>query len=160
MTNSIYYIDNNLFVNGMLPLTKRTPINIALLESVNIGMQYTNQNLCEYIFGSSYSYFDNTTTYSVGQRVNGGLQYQNSVYQFIGGTATTGNILASTISSQGISYSIGDTFVVQGGNPFAIGIINSVGASPSYAVTKYTLLTTGNGYLLGTYSTQKTLCLL
>ena len=80
MTNS-YYIDNNLFIQNMLPSYKNTPIHLAWLEDLNYDNNWINQNLNEYIFGSTYSIWTSSVTYSVGIRVNGGLTYNNYIYE-------------------------------------------------------------------------------
>lgn len=159
---SIYNINIPLLIQGLLPLNKRTEIHTAWLDAVNTGMVYSNGNLNEYIYGVTYSYYSPTATYSIGERVIGGVLYTNQVYECISSTfsSTIGQIVSSTISNAGYSYSVGDIFTVNGGIPVARGVVSTV-TNPtgltvditsvtSGIITGAIVNTSGTGYQVGT----------
>lgn len=148
MTSSIYQLPLTLFTESMIPVNKRTDFDIAYLTQVNSQMGWLNQNLNEYIYGSDYTYYSSTASYSYGDRVNGGLIYQNNVYEYIGPSAAGGAILSSNIAtfSRGGFYNVGDKFSVDGGSSLAIGMITSV-----YEATGLTIVITSvsSGIVIG-----------
>lgn len=103
---SIYNINTEAFIKGLLPIDKRTPIHIAWLNDLSSGFTYLNQNLNEYIYGVSYSYFSASATYSIGTRVIGGIQNNNFVYQSI-----TSSNHGNTVSNNNYWEQVNNNFI-------------------------------------------------
>jgi len=81
MANNIYKVDENYLVKSLLPPDKRQPIHTSWLEALNSQMQFINDKDVAYIYGSTYSSWTSSATYSLGARVFGGLTYNNNIFQ-------------------------------------------------------------------------------
>ena len=104
--NSIYNIDNSLLIKSLLPILMRTPAQIALMESFLTPFIRLNDNLNDYIYGSSYSYYSNSTTYNNGDIVNGGPSFSFATYESQINN-NIGNILSGTAWGIWNQYGIG-----------------------------------------------------
>lgn len=80
---SIYNIDQEMLIKTLLPVSKRTDVHIAWLKELLSQNQWLNDKNVEYIYGSTYSSYLTASTYNSGDRVNGGLYYNNAVYESI-----------------------------------------------------------------------------
>lgn len=144
-----YSINIKQVVTSTLPLDHRTPEFIAYLSDVNTGMQFLNGNILEFINGSSYSYYNAAATYSLGQRINGGLFYNGNVFQCIGPTTSNinGAVLTSSLSVAGHGYQPNDIFQISGGLLSAQGRVLTVSAPIGL---KINILTVSSGIILST----------
>lgn len=78
-----YSINQLDLIKQMLPVDKRTDILQSWLDALSDGSSFLNQNLSEYIYGSSYSSYDDGVVYNYGERVDGSLTNINYIYQSI-----------------------------------------------------------------------------
>ncbi len=81
MTQSAYQINTELLITSLLPVANRLPIYEALLESYDAPLQRLNDNMVDYITGSSYSVYSNSFTYSIGDRVLATASNLFSIYE-------------------------------------------------------------------------------
>lgn len=68
-------------VTSNLPLNKRTTIHKAWLNALTNPVQRLNDLLYYYDNGKTYSTYSTGTTYSLGDRISGGLKYNNTIYE-------------------------------------------------------------------------------
>ncbi len=96
-TQSIYNITDNFdkFTKALLPIDKRTLTHVHFLEALNSQNKWLNLNLNEYIYGVTYSVFTSSATYSLYQRVNGGIVNNHLIYESIA-TTHSGQPLTNT----------------------------------------------------------------
>lgn len=106
MTNSLYRVDYDFFVNSLLPITKRSDINTEWLKSLTYPNDWVNRNFYEYINGVTYSTWTASFTYSVGDRVIGGINYLNGVYE-----SKTASNYGNTVSNTTYWTKINDNFI-------------------------------------------------
>lgn len=75
------YIDQNLLIKYILPISKRTDDHVAWLDCLLDPMQRLNIIEDEYENGSSAMPYVNSFTYSMGDLVNGGASYSFSIFE-------------------------------------------------------------------------------
>jgi len=87
-SNSLYGLTYNFdtYTQALLPINKRQTKHVKWLEALNSQTKWLNQNLNEYIYGVSYSTWSASATYSLYQRVKGGIINSNFVYESIAST--------------------------------------------------------------------------
>lgn len=89
-----YSINTSNFINNLLPPQKRTIVQEAWLNALNHAADWLNRNFNEYIYGVTYSYYTASATYSMGNRVIGGLANNNYIYESI-----TNSNIGNTLSN-------------------------------------------------------------
>lgn len=154
-----YKVNQNNLLLATLPQTKQQPVIEAYMQALLTPMGFVNQNLNEFIYGVTYSYYSPTHSYLLGDRVIGDWYYDINVYQCIGTTwsASPGALLASTINNSGYGYFPGDYFSVNTTTrPQAIGqvltthapsgLFITINAVSSGVITVTTLFSGGSGY--------------
>ena len=77
---SYTYSYNNLVIDN-LPKNKQTTNHIKWLNIIVKPVQRLNDILNYFNTGSTFSSYTASATYSIGSRVNGGLTYNNAVYE-------------------------------------------------------------------------------
>lgn len=157
MANRKYIINQNDLLEGLLPQTKQQPIIEGYMQALLTPMTYLNNTvLNNYIYGSTYSYYSPTGSYTIGSIVNGGINYGNGVYELIA-TASGTSILTSSIYNPGYGYNVGDYFNINGGvGTLAIGKVLTthspsgfkidITSAPSGIIGSYSLNSGGSGY--------------
>ena len=63
-----------------LPTIKQTNLHLNWLDTLLEPVQRLNDIVNLYNNGSSYSFYNNLNTYQLGDRINGGLNYNNVIY--------------------------------------------------------------------------------
>lgn len=148
---------------ALLPIDMRTTDHIAWLKALNNGMVYTNNNMNEYLYGVTYSYYRATQSYSIGNRVIGGYNYGLNTYECISTTYSLGGVVSTYYSDAkafGKQYSVGDIITIGNAADSAIGVVKSLkstsgatidvlflGSGNSIGVS--VLNSTGNNYAVG-----------
>lgn len=81
MTNSIYKIDTETLIPSLLLVENRLPVYEHLIGSYDSPLQRLNDNMMDYIYGSSYSVYSSSFTYSLGDRVMATASNLYSIYE-------------------------------------------------------------------------------
>lgn len=150
---SAFSVTQSQLVLNNLPTNKKYPIIENYLDALLTPAQWLNTNFTNYVYGSTYSIYSPTASYSIGTFVNGGINYNNGVYQCIA-TSSGSSILTSSIFAGGYGYFAGDYFsiglgsaigkVLTAHNPsgFTINITHTI----SGGISTTTLNSGGSGY--------------
>lgn len=159
-----YSLNIPQIITNTIPYAKRKPLLTAYNTALASGMTWLNRNLGEYVYGATYAYYNASATYSLGDRVIGGPNFNNYVYEVINTTivnpGAVGTIVGSTISTyRGYGFTIGDNIVVNGPFNSSIGHVTSA-TNPTGLVltvnvsagviTTTSPVTAGTGYSVGT----------
>lgn len=124
-----------------LPTIKQTNLHLNWLDTLLEPVQRLNDIVNLYNNGSSYSFYNNLNTYQLGDRINGGLNYNNVIYECVNPALST-----ATISNIGNGFSI-EVLKVGNmtGSSFQLNII-TVGGTGN--ITSYGVASGGSGYTL------------
>lgn len=72
------------FILDNTPFSNQTEKHLLWLNKLLEPIQRLNDlKFTDYYYGTSYSFFTSSATYSIGDRVNGNLEYDNAVYEAV-----------------------------------------------------------------------------
>ena len=80
---SVYQINENILALSLLPVDKRQPILSAYITDLLSQSQYLNDKDMVFIYGATFGYYATASSYGNGDRVIGGLYYNNATFQSI-----------------------------------------------------------------------------
>ena len=107
MTSSIYDINTKLLVESLLPIDKRQPVHIEWLVDLISPIERVNNNMMDYIYGSTYSSWTSSATYSIGNVVSGDISYAYQTFESVTDNNNNNQLTDSTNWIKWNDYRIG-----------------------------------------------------